>query len=46
MEKMIRAGRYKVCFDGLESEVRADVQRRMETLLAEITPSPICHRPI
>ena len=33
--KMIRAGRYKVCFDGLESEVRADVQRRMETLLAE-----------
>jgi hypothetical protein len=33
--KMIRAGRYKVCFDGLESEIRADVQRRMETLLAE-----------
>ncbi len=33
--KMIRAGRYKVCFDGLEPEVQADVLRRMETLIAE-----------
>lgn len=33
--KMINAGRYKACFDGLEPEVRADVLRRMETLIAE-----------
>ena len=33
--KMIRAGRYKVCFDGLEPEIRADVLRRMETLITD-----------
>ena len=33
--KMIRASRYKVCFDGLELEVRADVLCRMETLITE-----------
>lgn len=33
--KMIRAGRYKVCFDGLEPEVQTDVLRRMETLITE-----------
>ena len=33
--KMIRAGRYKVCFNGLEPEIQADVLRRMEKLIAE-----------
>ena len=33
--KMIRAGRYKVCFDGLEPKIQADVLRRMEKLIAE-----------
>jgi hypothetical protein len=33
--KMIRAGRYKLCFDGLEPEIQADVLRRMEKLVAE-----------
>ena len=33
--KMIRAGRYKVCFDGLESEVQAGVLYRMEMLITD-----------
>ncbi len=33
--EMIRTGRYKVCFDGLEPEVQADVLRRMETLITD-----------
>lgn len=33
--KMIRAGRYKVCFDGLESEVQAGVLYRRETLITD-----------
>ncbi|MBQ6068235.1 MAG: L-2-amino-thiazoline-4-carboxylic acid hydrolase [Bacteroidales bacterium] len=33
--RMIRSGRYKSCFYGLKPEVRADVLRRMETLVAE-----------
>ena len=33
--KMIRAGRYKVCFDGLEPEVQAGVLYRKETLITD-----------